>query len=95
MTFRPIRLAISAPLLLTCCAPSPPAIEAAPPSVLVRPPCTPPHELMAAPSPLAALAQGRLSESQAVAAWIDDMAAYQMLREQTQKLQTFIQSDCQ
>jgi len=80
---------------LTCCAPSLPAIEPAPPAALVRPPCTPPHDLMAAPQPLGVLTGDTLSESQAVAAWIDDMAAYQLLREQTQKLQSFIQSDCQ
>ena len=77
-----------------CCAHNPPAIET-PAAAMVRPPCTPPHELMAAPAPLAALAAGTLSEQQAVAAWIDDMAAYQLLREQLSKLQNFLYSDCQ
>ena len=95
MLFRPIPFAIFLPLLLTCCAPSLPAIEPAPPSALVRPPCAPPRELLAAPQPLAALAGDTLSEQQVVAAWIDDMAAYQLLREQAQKLQSFIQSECQ
>ena len=95
MPFRPIPFAIFLPLLLPCCEPNRPAIEPAPPSALVRPPCTPPHELMAAPQPLGALAGDRLSEQQAIAAWIDDMAAYQLLRAQTEKLQSFIQSDCQ
>lgn len=98
MMYRLILPAICLPLLSNCSANSPPAIEAAPPSAIVRPPCAPPPDLMAAPAPLAPLTggdKGALSEAQAVGAWIDDMTVYQMLREQTQKLQAFIAGACQ
>ena len=95
MPFRKIPLAIFPLMLLACSAPNPPAIEPAlPPPSLVRPACLPPVLLMQEPEPLAPL-PGRLSEAAAVAGWLDDMRAYQALREQTGSLQTFIRQSCQ
>jgi hypothetical protein len=49
---------------------------------------------MAAPAPLTALPDA-LSETAALEAWLTDMQAYQMLRNQTGALQTFIRASCQ
>jgi hypothetical protein len=49
---------------------------------------------MAAPQKLATLPDG-LSEQAALQAWLDDMQAYQQLRNQTGALQSFIRQSCQ
>ena len=56
---------------------------------MIRPPCTPPEALMAAPQKLAAL-PGTLSQAAALDAWLDDMRAYQDLRGQTGALQASV-----
>jgi hypothetical protein len=61
---------------------------------MIRPACTPPGTLMAAPQKLATLPDG-LSEQAALQAWLDDMQAYQQLRNQTGALQSFIRQSCQ
>ncbi|HVZ27077.1 MAG TPA: hypothetical protein VG798_00340 [Rhizomicrobium sp.] len=61
---------------------------------MIRPPCSPPSFLMQAPGPLVVLPSS-LSESAAVAAWLDDMQAYQLLREQIAALQSFVLQSCQ
>jgi hypothetical protein len=95
MPFRLIPPAIFLLPLLGCSAPSPPAIEAPPvPAAMIRPACSPPASLMQAPGPLAAL-PAHLSEAAALAAWLDDMRAYQELRGQAGALQTFIRQSCQ
>lgn len=76
------------------CAGKQPDANLAPQAEIVRPPCQPRPELMAAPNALPALGDN-LSESEAMNAWIDDMTAYQSLRLQTGALQDFIRTACQ
>jgi hypothetical protein len=49
---------------------------------------------MQPPAPLAGLPD-RLSQSAALAQWLDDMRAYQVLRLQTGTLQDFVRQACQ
>ena len=61
---------------------------------MIRPACTPPDGLMTAPRKLAVLPDA-LSEAAALQAWLDDMQAYQQLRDQADALQTFVRQSCQ
>ena len=79
--------------LWACSTPSPPAIETPPPAALIRPACSPPAVLMQNPAALAPL-PARLSEQAAVQSWLDDMHAYQILREQAGALESFIRQSC-
>jgi hypothetical protein len=48
---------------------------------------------MTAPKKLAAL-PGALAEQAALQAWLDDMQAYQQLRDQAGALQSFVRQNC-
>jgi hypothetical protein len=81
---------------LACCASKTPVVEipAVPPPAIVRAACAPSPEVMRVPGPLAQLPD-RLSEQEAIQAWLDDTGAYQDLRLRFTALQTFVRDHCQ
>jgi hypothetical protein len=60
---------------------------------MIRPACSPPASLMQPAAPLAHLPD-RLSQSAALAQWLEDMRAYQALRIQAGALQDFVHQAC-